>query len=271
MGKRTRARAQGRHTDRAQRQQVNTNRSDMGDTRLFACPGKAEGRAEARRPPAPLAPPAAQSGRRAHSPPAPPPQPPAPERARRADPPHRGHTALSQVGGKRDRAAPPPQANPTKHGTGAGHAEEHRPRGTALPVPSTGTARCARATPARRGGRGRRGSASAHTHKGHAGNTRRAIGPSPPKSQTAWNGAPASKDKGHPLGTARHTQRGDHGAGRGKWRRHKTRHQPKPPEPAASAAHTQPGHCTRQSSSGAPRGAPAPGLGSLRASPWRSH
>ena len=46
---------------------------------------------------------------------------------------------------------------------------------------------------------------------------------------------------------------------------------PNPPEPAASAAHTRPGHCTRQGSSGAQRHAPAPGLGSLRASPRGSH
>ena len=46
---------------------------------------------------------------------------------------------------------------------------------------------------------------------------------------------------------------------------------PNPPEPAASAAHTQPGHCTHQGSSGAPRHAPASRLGSLRASPRGSH
>ena len=46
---------------------------------------------------------------------------------------------------------------------------------------------------------------------------------------------------------------------------------PNPPEPAASAAHTRPGHCTRQGSSGTLRHAPAARLGSLRASPRRSH
>ena len=46
---------------------------------------------------------------------------------------------------------------------------------------------------------------------------------------------------------------------------------PNPPEPAASAAHTQTGHCTRQGSSGALRHAPTPRLGSLRASPRGSH
>ena len=36
MGNQTRASAQGRHTDRAQRQQVNTNRSSMGATPSMA-------------------------------------------------------------------------------------------------------------------------------------------------------------------------------------------------------------------------------------------
>ena len=52
----------------------------------------------------------------------------------------------SQVGGNRDRTAPP-QARQTEHGTGAGHAEGHGPHGTALPAPSAGTTRDARATP----------------------------------------------------------------------------------------------------------------------------
>ena len=46
---------------------------------------------------------------------------------------------------------------------------------------------------------------------------------------------------------------------------------PNPPEPAASAAHTQTGHCIRQGSSGAQRHAPTPRLGSLRAGPRGSH
>ena len=46
---------------------------------------------------------------------------------------------------------------------------------------------------------------------------------------------------------------------------------PNPPEPAASAAHTRPGDCTCQGSSGAKRHTPAPGLGSLCASPQGSH
>ena len=134
-------------------------------------------------------------------------------------------------------------------------------------MPSAGTARGEHATPPRGGGSGRRGSASAHTRKGHAGTTRRATGPSSLNAQTARSGVPASEGKGHPDGTARHTQRGTRGAGRGKQERHNTRYMPEPPELAASAAHTRTGHCTRQGSSGALRHAPTSRLGSLRASP----
>ena len=204
------------------------------------------------------------------------PRPPAPEDGRQGegqrltpDAP-RPTAAPSQVGGNRDRTAPP-QARQTEQGTGAGHAEGHRPRGTALPAPSAGTARGAHATPPRGGGSGRRGSASAHTGKEHAKTTRRATGPSSRNAQTAWNGVAASEGKGHPDGTARHTQRGTRGAGRGKRERHNTRYRPGPPEPAASAAHTRTGHCTRQGNSGALRHAPTPRLGSLRASPRGSH
>ena len=66
----------------------------------------------------------------------------APPRGRPAAAP----TTPSQVGGNRDRTAPP-QARQTEHGTGAGHAEGHGPHGTALPAPSAGTTRNARATP----------------------------------------------------------------------------------------------------------------------------
>ena len=183
--------------------------------------------------------------------------------------PHRA-CRPSQVGGNRDRTAPP-QARQTEQGTGAGHVEGHGPRGTALLAPSAGTARGAHATPPRGGGSGRRGSASTHTHKGHAGSTRRATGPSSRNAQTAWNGVPASEGKGHPDRTAPPTQRRTRGAQRGKRERHNTSYRPPPPEPAASAAHTRTGYCTRQGSSGAPRHAQAPRLGSLRASPRGSH
>ena len=238
--------------------------SDASDTRFVACPGKAEGRTEAGQPPPHWPPwPHSWGARRTGRPPPHTPHPPTQERPRRADPPRGERTGPSQVGGKRDRAAPPPQASQTEHGTGAGHAQGHGPRGTALPAPITGTARGAHATPTgeagRRGADTARARAQTNTHKGHAGNTRRATGPSPRNAQTAWNGVPASEGKGHPDGTARHTQRRTHGAERGKRGRKDTRYRPEPPEPAASAAHTRPGHCTRQGSSGALRHAPPQG------------
>ena len=64
---------------------------------------------------------------------------------------------------------------------------------------------------------------------------------------------------------------GNAGNGRGARERHRKQHQPRPPGPAESAAHTRPGHCTRQGTSGTPSHTPAPRLGSLRASPWGSH
>ena len=305
---------------------------NASDTRFVACPGKAEGRNEAERPPALQAPPRPHNRGLRRTPP---PPEPAPRHMHATDPPRgaqppqgvpaegteqgphtrtpapttrgsrtptarpvggqlgegermtphaprngrkqppRGHpattpTTSSQVGGNRDRTAPPP-ARQTEQGTRAGHAEGHGPRGTALPAPSAGTTRGAHATQPRGGGSGRRESASAHTRKGHAGTTRRATGPSARNAQTAWNGVLASEGKGHPDRTARHTQRGTRGAGRGKRERHNTRYRPEPPEPAASAAHTQTGHCTRKGSSGAQRHAPTPRLGSLRASPRGSH
>ena len=183
--------------------------------------------------------------------------------------PHRA-CRPSQVGGNRDRTAPP-QSTPD----GARH--RGRTRGGARTTWNGPTsaqcrdrARCARHT-TQGGGSGRRWSASAHTRRGHAGTTRRATGPSSRNAQTAWNGVPASEGKVHPDGTARHKQRGTRGAGRGKRERHNTRYRPEPPEPAASAAHTRTGHCTRPGSSGALRHAPAPRLGSLRASPRVSH
>ena len=140
------------------------DQSDASDTRFVACPGKAGGRNKAGRPPAPVASPTSQSEGTAHRPPPPPPNPPAQKRPGRADPPHGERTAPSQVGGKRDRATPPPQARQTEHGTGAGHAEGHGPRGTALPAPSTGTARGARATPTGGGG-GEADAVGARAHK----------------------------------------------------------------------------------------------------------
>ena len=180
-----------------------------GDTRFVACPGKAEGRNEAERPPSLQPPPGRTTGGYGARPP-PPPQP-APRHTNATDPPRgaqppqgfpaegtekgphtrtpapttrgswtptarpvggqseegerltpdaprnsrrhppRGRptatpTTPSQVGGNRDRTAPP-QARQTEQGTGAGHAEGHGPRGTALTsAQCRDHARCARHT-----------------------------------------------------------------------------------------------------------------------------
>ena len=68
--------------------------------------------------------------------------------------------------GRGNRTGPPsPKASQTEQGTEAGHAEGHGPRGTALPAPSTRTARGARATPTQGGEGGDPARARAHTHK----------------------------------------------------------------------------------------------------------
>ena len=85
--KRAHACAPGRRTDRTQRSRVSTNRSGMGghashgqqnasDARFVACPGKAEGRNEAERPPALQAPPRPHNQGVRRTPPPPPPGPP---------------------------------------------------------------------------------------------------------------------------------------------------------------------------------------------------
>ena len=92
--KRARANVPGRRTDRAQRRRASTNRSGMGvhaphgqndasDTRIVACPGKAEGRNEAERPPALQAPPRPHKRGVRRTPP---PQP-APRHTNATDPP----------------------------------------------------------------------------------------------------------------------------------------------------------------------------------------
>ena len=165
---------------------------------------------------------------------------------------------------------PPKHARPSKGpGQDTLRGTDHVERPYQCPVPGPREVR----TPHHPGGGGGkpRRSASAHTREGHAGTTRRATGPSLLNAQTAWNGVPASEGKGHPDGTACHTQRGTRGAGRGKRERHNTRYRPEPPEPAANAAHTRTEHCTRQGSRGALHHAPTPRLGSLRASPRGSH
>ena len=198
--------------------------------------------------------------------------PDAPRNSRRHPPrgrPTATPTTPSQEGGNRDRTAPPKHSRRSKGpGQDTRRGTDHVERPYQRPVPGPREVR----TPHHPGGgRADAAGARAHTHERNAGTTRRATGPSARNAQTAWNGVPASEGKGHPDGTARHTQRGTCGAGRGKRERHNTRYRPEPPGPAASAAHTQTGHCTRQGSSGAKRHAPTPSPGSLRASPRGSH
>ena len=115
--------AQGRHTDRARRQQASTNRSGMGATPSIASAtprtpalvpalgrqrdGPRQGAPPPHWPSRPL-----RRGERRTAPPPPPPHPPALEHLGQADPPHGKHTAPSQVGGIRDRATPPPPSKP---------------------------------------------------------------------------------------------------------------------------------------------------------------
>ena len=99
--------------------------------------------------------------------------------------PHRA-CRPSQVGGNRDRTAPPKHARRSKGpGQDTRRGRDHVERPYQRPVPGPREVR----TPHHPGGgRGRRGSASAHTRKGHAGTTGRATGPSSRNAQTAWNG-----------------------------------------------------------------------------------
>ena len=144
--KRACAYAPGRSTDHTQRSLVSTNRSGMGghaphgqhnasDTRFVACPGKAEGRFEAERPPALQAPPWPHNRGVRRTPPPPPARPPAHERhgpaLRRAAPTGRA--------GRGDRAGPPhpharahntciadPDSPPSARAVGGGRAYDPR-------------------------------------------------------------------------------------------------------------------------------------------------
>ena len=136
----------------------------------------------------------------------------------------------SQVGGNGTGPPPPPKqakrSTAPRQDTRRGTDRVERPY--QRPAPGPREVRAPHQT-GEGGGRRRRESASAHTHKGHAGKTGGPTGPSPCNAQTAWNGIPASEDKGHPDRTARHRQRRKGGAGRGKRGRHNTRHRPQPP------------------------------------------
>ena len=122
---------------------------------------------------------------------------------------------------------PPKQARRSKGpGQDTLMGTDHVERPYQRPVPGPGEMRAPH-HPA--GGGADTARARAHTRKAHAGTTGRATGPSARNAQTAWNGVPASEGKGHPDGTARHTQRGTREAGRGKRKRHDARCRPEPP------------------------------------------
>ena len=200
----------------------------------------------------------------------PPPRTPLPAHERIGPAPRGAHSpkpGRGELGPDRPPVSTPDEAWDRGRTRGGGRTTWNGPTS----AQSRDRARCARHTTQGGGGSGRRGSASAHTRKGHAGTTRRATGPSSRNAQTAWNGVSASEGKGHPDRKARQTQRGTRGAGRGKRERNNTRYRPEAPELAARAAHTRTGHYTCQGSSGTLRHAPTPRLGSLRASPRGSH
>ena len=193
--------------------------------------------------------------------------------SRRPHPPHGERAAPSQVGGN-GTGPPPPPSKPN----GAWYRGRTRTGArTACTGPSSAQhrdrARCARHTkPGMGGGGADAARARAHTHtKGTPGNpegqpdraleTHRPHGTAYQRARIrdTQTGRPATHSTGN---MGREGGKGEHttpGTG------------PNPPEPAASAAHTRPGHCTCQGSSGALRHAPAPRLGSLRASPRGSH
>ena len=217
------------------------------------------------------------------------PTPDAPHPSRRRPPPwapscrpHRAQGQLAEAGSPQGGMRP--QARQGDEGTGPPPQELHRRntgpgleawRGTnrherpyRCPTPKPRVV-CAPDQP-RGGGPVRRGSRSAHTHNGHAARTRRATNPSPWNAQTTWD-VPASEGKGYPGGTTRNTHR-EGRQGRDEFKgRSENRHRPRPPKPAASATHTRPGHCAHQGSRSTQCYAPAPRLGSLRASPWGSY
>ena len=148
----------------------------------------------------------------------------------RPHPPYGERAAQSQVGGNGTGPPPPKQAKRStgpRQDTRRGTDRVKRPY--QRPAPGPREVRAPHQPGEGGGGGRRRESASAHTHKGQAGKTRRATGPSRRSAQTAWNGVPASEDKGHPDGTAHHKQRRKRGGGRGKQGRHNTRHRPQPP------------------------------------------
>ena len=198
--------------------------------------------------------------------------PPLPPRPGRAGPPQGRHTTPREAGGKWDRAAPPQKNKPN------GARDRGRTRGGARTAWNGPTGaqhrdrgRCARHGDPEGGGVDAVG-AGAHAHAKHTrgipeGQLDRARGTHRPHGMAYQRARRRDTRMGRP---ATHSA-GTAGRGGGNGEDTKPGTSPNPSEPAASATHTQPGHSTRQGSSGALRQAPTPGLGSLRASPRGSH
>ena len=220
--KRARANAPGCRTDGAQRRRVSTNRSGMGghaphgqhdasDTRFVACPGKADGRKEAERPPALQAAPGRTNGGYGASPP---PPHPAPWHTNATDPPRgaqppQGVQAEGTEKGPHTRTAAPttrgsrtPTARPVGGQSGEGerlapvaprNSRRQPPPGTPYrhtnnPKPSRGEPGPDRPPPSmpdRARDRGRTGGGA----------------------QTAWNGPTSAQCRDHAR-CARHTTQG---------------------------------------------------------------
>ena len=139
--------------------------------------------------------------------PPPPPPPPRPRRPASSEA-HNPEPGRGEWGPGRP---PPEKTSQKEHETAAGHAEGHGP------APSTRAARGARATPTQ-GGQRAADDARARAHA-HAKDTRGI--PERKPNEARGTHRPhgmvyqASEDKGHPDGTARHTQRENRGAGGG--------------------------------------------------------
>ena len=221
--KRARANAPGRRTDRAQRRRVSTNRSGVGghaphgqhdasDTRFVACPGKAEGRNEAERPPALQAPPRPHKRGVRRTPP-PPPQP-APRHTNATDPPRgaqpaQGVQAEGTEKGPHTRTPAPttrrsrtPTARPVNGQSGEGerltpdaprNSRRHPPRGRPTATPTT---------PSQVGGNRDRTAPPQSTPDGARDQGRTRGG-----ARTTWNG-PTSAQSRDRARCARHTTQG---------------------------------------------------------------
>ena len=191
--------------------------------------------------------------------------------------PPRGAPYLHPRNPNPSRGEPGPDRPPPKHARQSKGPEQDTRRGTdhverpyQRPVPGPREVR----TPHHPGGLGADAArARAHTH---VMGMRRL----PEGQLDRARGTHRSREMAYQRARVRDTQTGrpatgstDYAAREGGNERDTTpcRYRPEPPEPAAGAAHTQTGHCTRQGSSGAQRHAPTPRLGSLRASPRGSH